>query len=137
MEIKEMNQEEWHKEITKSHRRGKIMGGLLVVSIGSLFLARELGTELPAWLLSWKTLLIGLGVVSAVKHKFKSVAWIVLIGIGSIFLMNDIYPDLHIKPIVWPIFIIFVGLAIMFKPRRPYYFHHKKFNKNLYIFMFG
>jgi predicted membrane protein len=114
------NDENW-KGIEKSHRRGKIMGGLLIVVIGLLFLGRELGLELPYWLLSWKMLLIGLGVVLAVKHKFRHPGWFFLIAIGGVFLMNDIYPDLHIKPILWPIVLILIGLAIMFKPRNRSY----------------
>ena len=107
----------WRK-IEKSHRRGKIMGGLLVISIGSLFLARELGAEIPTWLFTWKMLLIGLGIVAAVKHKFMNPMWLVLVAVGGAFLANDIYPDLHIRPYLWPALIILIGLAILFKPRR-------------------
>jgi len=105
-------------DIEKSHRRGKIMGGLLVVTVGSLFLARELGMEIPFWVFSWKMLIIGLGLILAVKHKFLHPGWIVLIGVGGAFLLTDIYPDLHIKPILWPSLIIMAGFIIIFKPRR-------------------
>ena len=104
--------------IEKSHRRGKIMGGLLVVTAGSLFLARELGTEIPFWVFTWKMLLIGLGLIIAVKHKFMHPGWIILIGVGGVFLLSDIYPDMNIKPVLWPVLIIIIGLAIIFKPRR-------------------
>lgn len=104
--------------IEKSHRRGKIMGGLLIVAIGSLFLARELGVEIPFWIFSWKMLLIGLGLVTAVKHKFLHPAWVLLVGVGVAFLLTDIYPEMQIKPILWPSLIILFGLAIIFKPHR-------------------
>ncbi len=128
MENTEIEEKAWFKEMGQAHRRGKIMGGLLLVTIGALFLARELGTEFPAWLFSWKTLLIGFGIVSAVKHKFRNAAWIFLIGVGGVFLLGDVYPDLHIKPVLWPVLIIFIGLFMMFKPRR-HYFGHKHFRK--------
>lgn len=118
----EMNAEfdkQW-KVIEKSHRRGKIMGGLLIVAIGSLFLARELGAEIPVWIFSWKMLLIGIGIVMAVKHKFLHPGWIILVGIGGAFLLNDLYPEMNIKPIVWPVVLIMLGLFIIFKPRRRY-----------------
>lgn len=102
----------------KSERRGKIMNGLLVVTIGSLFLARELGAELPIWLFTWKMLLIGIGVILAVKHRFRHPGWIILIGIGSAFLLNDLYSDMHLKPFLWPVILIIVGLIMIFKPRR-------------------
>ncbi len=133
MEEHKLNKESCYQEMAESHRRGKIMGGLLIVTVGSLFLAREMGAILPAWLFTWKTLLIGIGIVTAVKHKFKHASWILLIGIGSIFLLNDFYPELHIKPIIWPVIIIFIGLFIMFKPRRQHYFDknwkHYPYNK--------
>lgn len=141
-ENKEISQEDMWRKIEKSQRRGKIMGGLLIISIGSLFLARELGAQIPAWLFSWKMLLIGLGIVAAIKHKFMNPAWIVLVGVGGAFLLTDIYPDLHIGPFIWPVLIILLGIAILFKPRRKemhyakHYWkswhqaHHKRWNKD-------
>lgn len=106
------------KKIEKSHRRGKVTGGILIVTIGSLFLARELGAEIPFWVFSWKMLLIGLGLILAVKHKFLHPGWILLIAVGGAFLLTDIYPEIQIKPILWPSLIILLGLVIIFKPRK-------------------
>jgi hypothetical protein len=126
------NDESWN-EIEKSHRRGKIIGGLLIVTTGFLFLARELGVEMPVWLFTWKVLLIALGVLTAVKHKFMHPGWIILIAVGGAFLLNDIYPEMNIKPILWPSLIIIAGLIIMFKPRRRsfgrYRNHWRKYHK--------
>lgn len=126
MEEQNSLNEERFKELDRHHRRGKIMGGLLIVGIGSLFLARELGAEMPAWLFSWKTLLIGLGIVSAIKHKFRQAGWLIMIAIGTAFLLPDIYPDLVIRPILWPSLLILVGLIIVFKPRRKYSDHYRR-----------
>lgn len=117
MKVVDTNTEESWKDVEKSHRRGKVLGGLLIVAIGSLFLAKELGVEIPFWVFSWKTLLIGIGLVLAIKHKFRHPGWIVLIGVGGVFLMGDLYPALNFKPILWPSILILIGLAIMFKPR--------------------
>ena len=100
MEEQNSHNEERFKELDRHHRRGKIMGGLLIVGIGSLFLARELGAEMPAWLFSWKTLLIGLGVVSAIKHKFRHAGWLIMIAIGTAFLLPDIYPKKEKLPLL-------------------------------------
>lgn len=116
-EFKDIDENGW-KEMERIDRRGKIMGGLLLVAIGGLFLARELGVEIPEWAFSWKMLLIGIGLVTAVKHKFLNPGWLLLVGVGGVFLLTDVYPDMRIKPLLWPILIILVGLAIMFKPRR-------------------
>ena len=59
----------------KSHRRGKIAGGVFIMINGSLFLARELGVALPEWLFTWKTFLIGVGITVGIKHNFKHAMW--------------------------------------------------------------
>ncbi len=110
--------EEMWSRWERKQRRGKVMGGILIAGIGALFLARELGAELPFWLFTWKMLLIGIGVVFAVKHKFMHPAWIILVGVGGLFLMNDFYPEMNLRPFMLPIVLIAVGLFIIFKPRR-------------------
>jgi predicted membrane protein len=122
------NEDMWRK-IEKSHRRGKIMGGLLIIAIGSLFLAREMGAIIPTWVFTWKMLLIGIGIVAAIKHRFLHPGWIVLVGIGGVFLLNDVYPDLAIRPYLWPVLIILVGLFIVFKPRNKELQHARRYWK--------
>lgn len=126
-----MDFEEMCKQSEKSHRRGKVVGGILVVIAGSLFLAKELGADIPHWLFSWKTLLIALGIITGVKHNFRNAWWFFLIAIGGIFLLGDFYPTMSIKPFIWPVLIILFGLMMIFKPRRKFnhrhwrYAHHK------------
>lgn len=113
-----INPEEMYRQSEKGHRRGKICGGILVILAGSIFLAKELGAEIPHWILSWKTFLIALGLVIGAKHNFRHTGWIVLIIVGVAFLLVDFYEASHIKPLLWPILIILLGLFIIFKPRR-------------------
>ncbi|WP_317898739.1 LiaF transmembrane domain-containing protein [Aurantibacillus circumpalustris] len=124
-----MDENMWRKA-EKSHRRGKIMGGLLIVAIGSLFLARELGVEIPFWVFTWKMLLIGLGLILAVKHKFLHPGWILLVAVGGAFLVTDIYPEMQIKPILWPSLLILLGLMIIFKPRRKNFGRYRRHWRN-------
>lgn len=121
----ELRDNMWNN-IEKTHRRGKIMGGLLIVAIGALFLGRELGFEIPVWVFTWKMLLIGLGLTLAIKHRFMHPGWILLMGVGGAFLLSDLYPDLNIRPILWPSLLILVGLAIIFKPRRRRFGHYRR-----------
>jgi len=130
MQPEETNKEEINKEFYRMQRRGKVMGGLLVVAIGTLFLLRELGTEIPQWLMSWKTLLIGIGLVTAVKHSFRHPAWIVLVTIGGAFLFNDFYPQNQFKAIMWPLLAIAIGLYMIFKPRRKHgWYEHRHWKR--------
>jgi len=107
----------WRKA-EKSHRRGKVIGGVLVVSAGVLFLMRELGVEIPHWLFSWKIFLMAMGIVVLVKHNFLHPMGYILMAIGGAFIIGDAYPELNIKHFVWPVFIILIGIAMIFKPFR-------------------
>ncbi len=117
---RQMEMDEMCQQLQKSQRRGKIIGGILLVVAGSLFLAKELGANIPHWLFTWKTGLIALGIITGVKHNFKNAWWFFLVVIGSVFLLGDFYPDLNIKPFIWPVLIILFGLMMIFKPRRKF-----------------
>jgi len=120
MESKEINTEHELicKKMEQEHRRGKIFGGFLIVLAGSLFLAKELGAEIPQWIFSWKMFLIAVGLMIAVKHKFMHPGWLILVLVGGTFLLTDLYPGMSIKPFLWPVLIILLGLFVIFKPRR-------------------
>jgi predicted membrane protein len=117
--------ENFWKEAEKSHKRGKVMGGILVVLIGSLFLGRELGAAIPQWIFTWKTLLIAIGLVMAVKCNFRSFKWLFPVIIGSAFLISDLYPELAIKALLWPVLVILFGLILIFKPHRKHHPRHR------------
>jgi predicted membrane protein len=112
------NDDERWKMWEKSHRRGKKVGGVLLVLFGALFLARELGAMIPAWLFTWKMVLIAIGIAIAFKSNFRNWTWLAFIGLGIGFIIGDLYPEMHIKHIVWPLVLIFIGMVMIFKPRR-------------------
>lgn len=122
--------EEMWQKAEKSHQRGKIVGGLLIIAAGVLFLAKELGADIPQWIFTWKMFLIAVGFIIGVKHKFLHPLWLILVVIGGAFIMGDIYPQWNIRPF-WPVLVILVGIAILFKPRRSrrHYKWHQKFHE--------
>lgn len=128
---KNPNETEMFQEWENSHRRGKIFGGLIIITIGSLFLARELGYVLPYWLFTWKMLLIVIGLFIGVKHKFQRRAWIALVLIGTAFLMRDLMPELIIGKFMWPVAIIIIGIFMVFKPKRSnnHWQHHNRWRQ--------
>lgn len=98
-----------------SHRTGRIMGGLFIVAIGLLLLARQAGMEFPRWLFSFETLLIAVGAYLGFRHSFRGFGWMIPILIGGFLLLDDIYPYYDIKHFTWPIIIIGIGLFIIFR----------------------
>ncbi|HXA01788.1 MAG TPA: hypothetical protein VNW99_07370 [Cytophagaceae bacterium] len=126
MENKDEQKNDLTKKTDNEHKRGKIIGGLLVVSIGVLFLLKELGMEIPFWLFSWKMLLIVLGLFTILKNRFKSAWGLTLMITGGAFIAADFYPEVNITSLFFPVLIIIAGLFIIFKPRHK---HHDHWNK--------
>ncbi len=101
-----------------SSNGGKVLSGIIVVAVGSILLARQMGADIPRWFISWEMLLIAIGFYIGAKHSFRSWGWIIPVLIGSVFLLDHVIPDLNFRPYFWPVAIIAVGLVIIFKPRR-------------------
>ena len=91
--------------------------GLIVVAVGGLLLLDRLDFDLvPYWLISWKTLLIAIGVATGIRKNFQGIGWIILIGIGSFFLIEDIPGlDWEVRRYVFPIIVIAIGVLILFR----------------------
>lgn len=110
--------------------RGRALGGLIIVTVGTLLLARQLGVYFPHWLFSWKMLLIVIGVYVGARHSFRRPGWLIPVAIGSIFLLEDLIPYLTIREYAWPIIIIFIGLIMIFRPRGSRRRRHRYWEKN-------
>lgn len=103
---------------TKRNRSGRILGGLVIVIVGLVFLADRAGADLPYWIFSFETLLITLGLYLGFRHSFKGFGWAIPIALGVFLLLDDLYPFWDIKDYFWPVVVIAVGLFIMFKPEK-------------------
>ena len=89
--------------------------GVILLVIGGVFLAKQVGADIPRWLFSWEMLLIAIGIILGFKSKFRDFGWLIPIGVGLVFLADDVYP---VKNFAWPIAIIIVGLIIILRPHR-------------------
>ncbi|WP_439881106.1 LiaF transmembrane domain-containing protein [Pontibacter sp. MBLB2868] len=111
-------------ETPRRGSNGKIMGGLLLITIGLVILATKLNYFfLPGWVFSWQMFLIVLGLFIGFRHNFRKPSWLVLIIIGTVFLLNDLITGFNIKFYFWPILLIGIGLWVMLKPKGNYYRH--------------
>jgi hypothetical protein len=101
------------------NRSGRVMGGVVIVAIGLIFLAKQTDAFfLPHWLFSWPMFLIGLGIFIGARHSFRDLGWLIPIVIGLVFLADDYWYDLSLKRFIWPVLIIIAGLAMIFRPKR-------------------
>ncbi|HEU4607866.1 MAG TPA: DUF5668 domain-containing protein, partial [Chitinophagaceae bacterium] len=112
---------------TKPYRRirpehNNKWGGLVLIIIGVLFLLAKMPATkdiFPTWFFTWPVLLIGMGLFTAVKSRFRNVAWLILTIIGTYFLLyeNDMI-SVNLRPYAFPIGIIILGLLVIFKKNR-------------------
>src|SRR5688572_19941028 len=100
-----------------SFNRGRALGGLIVVTVGVVLLAKQVGVDFPYWFFSWPMLLIAIGLYLGFRHSFRNLGWLFPTAIGGVFLVNDIVPELELKQFIWPIIIICIGLVMIFRPR--------------------
>jgi hypothetical protein len=101
----------------KRYRRGKAITGTVIVGIGITLLMAQMGVPIPSWVLSWKMLLIVIGLAVGLKHNFVRPGWIIPVLIGFAFIIADLYPEFSIKQYVLPVIFIMIGLVMIFKPR--------------------
>ncbi|RYY47538.1 MAG: hypothetical protein EOO06_12360 [Chitinophagaceae bacterium] len=94
-----------------------IITGVFLVLIGGAILLNKMYPEFPNWIISWKTLLIVIGLYVGFKHNFRGGGWAVPIIVGSVFLIIENFPDIPLKRYIWPIAIMLVGLFIILKPK--------------------
>lgn len=116
METRDRNSEKF-----SSSRSGKSFAGLVLVVVGGVFLSRELGVDIPAWAISWQTLLIALGVFFGARRGFRPGGWMVMIFVGAALLIDEYYGDLGFHHYIWPMAIILMGLYMILKPRKQKY----------------
>ncbi len=109
-----MRDREFRRRAKRMHANVPV--GVILLAIGGVFMARQLGVDFPSWFFSWEMLLIGIGIVIGFKSKFRDFGWLILIAIGLVFLADDFF---RVKNFVWPAIIILVGLFIILRPTQP------------------
>lgn len=99
---------------------GQHVLGVLIIIVGGLFLLNNFDLipwEVERFIFSWKSLLIGIGVLMLLLGGDKVTA-LVLIGIGAVFMIPMIFSGIVLSfRYFWPVFIIGAGLIILFKSK--------------------
>ncbi|WP_029282858.1 hypothetical protein [Pedobacter sp. R20-19] len=113
------------ENLTKNNQENKQFGlGILIVFIGSVFLLRNTGLDIPHWILSWHTVMLGAGLWIGYRKNFQGSSWLALTIIGAIFTLKDITVfDFDLSRISAALILIALGLYVIMKPNKT-----KKFN---------
>jgi predicted membrane protein len=106
-----------HFKEPRSARSGRMFAGVIILTIGTLFLLEKMGIIIPSWLISWPMLLIVSGLYLGYKHSFRGVLWVIVTLLGAFFMFDRIMPDIDFGEYIFPVILIAVGLVIMLRPR--------------------
>lgn len=99
------------------HNRGWF--GFIVLIVGLLILAKHLHLYYLHFHLLWPVVLIVIGLILGVKHRFRNVAPFVLVGVGIAYLIRPFeFMGVSSSELAVPLGLILMGLYIIFRPRR-------------------
>lgn len=100
--------------------RRNIAAILLIAAGGILFLETFdiVDINLKEYIFSWKTLLIGIGLIMVASSNNKTTGYI-LMGVGLVFWIPSIFEyNIRLHQVFWPIVLISVGLIIITRRNR-------------------
>ena len=97
--------------------------GLLIITLGVLWMLSRMDVNMPYWLWSWQSIVILIGVFIGLSDNFRKPSSWILIGIGLFFLIDDIfYFPFNIWHFFWPVVVIIIGLIILIRPGKAFIF---------------
>ncbi|NOY50002.1 MAG: cell wall-active antibiotics response protein [Chlorobi bacterium] len=103
------------EENNKPMDKKMLAGGLLILAGALLFLDTFdlVYFNIGHYIFSWKTLMIGVGVVMLSSPERKNTGYI-LIGLGVLFWLPSIFEyNIRLKQVFWPLILIAVGAIIL------------------------
>ncbi|MES2827624.1 MAG: hypothetical protein V4687_05710 [Bacteroidota bacterium] len=115
-------------EISNKNINSKFVIGTFFIIAGLVFILRNSGIEIPSWIVSWKTFIIGMGLALGYSRNFKPGGWIVMIIVGTIFLLKSLLP-FYFADITNPLLLMSLGIFLILKPwkeRNDFYSYNDK-----------
>ncbi|UZD24568.1 cell wall-active antibiotics response protein [Algoriphagus halophytocola] len=107
------------KRNVRPNNDGGIIFGFIILAVGVLILLKKLDVFYPDWLLSWPMILIAIGVITLVKHEFKSFFGVVMLSLGAYFLLEREFGlDFGIQRFIFPIALIGLGIYLITQKRK-------------------
>jgi hypothetical protein len=105
--------EKWNRR----ERNKRVAGGIVLLAVGGLLLAREAGAVLPEWLFTWQMIVIAVGLYIGLKSGFRDLGWLIPVTVGVVFLADRFVEGFSPWPYLWPIVIIAAGLSMIIRRR--------------------
>lgn len=102
----------------REEKHDRFWTGLVLIVIGAVLLLDKLGAGFPQWLFTWPMILVLIGIVTGLKHRFRNPSWLVITGIGAFFLLDEVMVDMSLKAYFWPVMIIALGLLFILRPKK-------------------
>ncbi|MEB2777752.1 DUF5668 domain-containing protein [Algoriphagus sp. D3-2-R+10] len=103
----------------RNNNDGGVIFGFIIIAVGVLILLRKLDVFYPDWLLSWPMILIAIGVITLVKHEFKSFFGVIMLGLGTYFLLEREFNfDFGLQRFIFPVALILVGIYLITQKRK-------------------
>lgn len=103
----------------RNNNDGGVIFGFIILAVGVLILLRKLDVFYPDWLLSWPMILIAIGVITLVKHEFKSFFGVMILALGMYFLLEREFNfDFGLQRFIFPVALILVGIYLITQKRK-------------------
>jgi hypothetical protein len=93
-------------------KKGRVLGGAVIIIVGVLLLAYKAGADLPEWLFTWPMIIVAAGIFVGAKHDFRDWGWLFPVGVGVIFLLHESFEGYSWHNL-WPIIIIIAGVTMI------------------------
>lgn len=124
-----MEQEKDEEQIytRRGAARDRALAGIFLIIAGSLLFAYKMGAPLPDWLFTFPTILIAIGLIAGLKHRFRHPAWIIPFGVGIFLSMDHWFPGVHVREYTAPVIIIMLGLFFLLRPKHFHKHRHSRF----------
>ncbi|MBC8984519.1 hypothetical protein H9X96_01865 [Pedobacter sp. N36a] len=90
--------------------------GLFLLVFGLVFLLRNVGVQLPYWVLSWHTILLAIGLLIGYKKNFQGGGWLAMVLVGAFFTLQRV-TDANMSKYFFAMAFIIMGLYLIFRPK--------------------
>ncbi|GAA0555369.1 LiaF transmembrane domain-containing protein [Chitinophaga japonensis] len=104
-----------------AHKRNNgAWGGVILIVVGLFLFLQNIDLEgVPGWVFSWQMLMVVIGLLIGIKHRFRGGPWFILTLLGAIFLVDRMgIWQFDFPRYGWPLGLVLIGIFMLIK--RPY-----------------